>query len=237
MKDAHARWPTKYSQAHSPEAVNAKRLNTVRINMETHKGSRMNNQNNKLTRLLMAIFWTPLFLIGCQTVGRIETTATTEAELKSSQVLPVALTEFSDQVPRDLARDLADIPTIRDATKRVTVTMGDLNNKTTLVSSDEFELVRSRIRNSLLQSQYVRDKIRFVEDPERMRYLRHREMGDNTALPNTQFDPATTFVLNGDFYRIGRGDTNQYYLEFQLVHFQTNEIVFSNRYDVKQVKK
>jgi hypothetical protein len=173
--------------------------------------------------------------VGCETAERIDPSVTTDAELHSSQVLPVALIEFSDWVPQQLAKDLADIPLIRDVQQRVTVLMGDLNNKTGNISSDEFELVRSRIRNSLLQSGYVRDRIKFVESNARMEYLRQNERGLGST-PSPEHDPGTAFALNGDFYRIGRGDTNQYYLEFQLVHFQTNEIVFSKRYDVKQTR-
>ena len=51
------------------------------------------------------------------------------------------------------------------------------------------------------------------------------------------YDPRTTYALNGDFYRIGRGETNQYYMEVQLVHFASNEIVFSDRYDAKHSTK
>lgn len=190
----------------------------------------------ELAGLVCAAFSISLLLIGCEKGGRIDTSVTTEAELESQRVLPVALTEFSDRVPRQLAQDLVRIPLVRDAAGRVAVIMGDLNNKTGIVSSDEFELVRSRIRNSLLQSAFVREKIKFVEDRSRMEYLRRRELGLSSA-PQPSHDPATTFALNGDFYRISRGDTNQYYLEFQLVHFLTNEIVFSKRYDVKQVKQ
>jgi len=197
---------------------------------------RRNLQKSRVFGRVLLLAVTTLGLgAGCETAGRIDPSVTTDAELHSSEVLPVALVEFSDWVPQQLAKDLGDIPLIRDAGQRVTVLMGDLNNKTGNVSSDEFELVRSRIRNSLLQSAYVRDRIKFVESNARMEYLRQRERGLGSA-PSPDHDPGTTFALNGDFYRISRGDTNQYYLEFQLVHFQTNEIVFSKRYDVKQTR-
>jgi hypothetical protein len=48
------------------------------------------------------------------------------------------------------------------------------------------------------------------------------------------YDPAITFALNGDFKRISRGAINQYYMEFMLVHFATNNIVFDQSYDLKQ---
>ena len=57
---------------------------------------------------------------------------------------------------------------------------------------------------------------------------------DEGRLEPAPYDAATTFALNGDFYRIGRHNVNLYYMEFQLVHFGSNEIVFSKRYELKQ---
>lgn len=198
--------------------------------------SHRNRHENRVSGQMFGFVLIVLGLsLGCEKAGRIDPSVTTKAELRSSQVLPVALVEFSDSAAQQLAQDLADIPLIRDADQRATVLMGDLNNKTNNVSSDEFELVRSRIRNSLLQSPYVRDRVKFVESNARMEFLRQQERGLGSA-ESPDHDPANTFALNGDFYRIGRGDVNQYYLEYQLVHFQTNEIVFSKRYDVKQTR-
>ena len=164
--------------------------------------------------------------------GRVDIARTTSAERDSAKVLPAALVEFSDQVAQRVVQDLAGIPEISQAGRPVTVIVGDIMNKTGIVSTNEFELVRSRIRNSLLQSEYARDQLEFVENRARMDSIRRRE----AVRPSEQgaIDPETTFALNGDFYRIGRGSDNQYYMEFQLVHFKTNKIVFSDRYDIKQ---
>jgi hypothetical protein len=174
---------------------------------------------------------------GCAPKGdrgsRVDPGTVTNAERRTAEVLPTDLREFSDQVSQRVAQDIAMIPEIKNAGGRVTVLVGDINNKTGIVSSNDFEYVRSRIRNSLLQSAYVKDRIRFVENRSRMAGLRERELvgpnEKNAEPPN--YDPAMTFALNGDFYRIARGNTNFYYMEFQLVHFKTNEIVFSDRYE------
>jgi len=170
--------------------------------------------------------------------GRVDTGAVTGAESRDPRVFAVTLTEFSDQVSRELVGDLAKTPEIQNLAGRATVVLGDLNNKTGIVTTDEFELVQARIRNNLLQSDYVRDQIRFTADRDRLGALRQREIGD---VPDEQLatglDPASTFVLIGDFYRIGRGRANQYYMEFQLVHFLDNAIVFADRYDAKQVQR
>jgi hypothetical protein len=181
---------------------------------------------------------------GCQSWrgssgNRIEVTETTEAEWDSAKVLPVSLVEFSDQASRAIVQDLVNLPRIRDDAGRVTVILGDINNKTGIVSSTEFEVVTARLRNNLINSDLARPTLRFVERRARMQDLAAREAvaeGEFVADP-PNYDPQTTYALNGDFYRIGRGETNQYYMEVQLVHFGSNEIVFSDRYDSKHSQK
>lgn len=174
-------------------------------------------------------------LVGCpsSSKGRVNVYDTTASETDSPKVFLVALMKFSDEVPGRLIQDLDELPLISDSPERVTVIMGDINNKTQIVSSDEFELVRSRIRNNLLQNKQVRRRIRFVENQKRMGHLRRQEL-KGTDPGDPQHDAENAYVLNGDFYRIQRGRVNQYYMEFLLVHFETNEIVFSGKYDVKQ---
>jgi hypothetical protein len=170
--------------------------------------------------------------------GRVDVSATTDAELRDQRIQPVALIEFSDQVGQKLPQQMARIDAIADLPGRATVIMGDLNNQTGNVSSEEFELLRARVRNNLLHSPVVRDKIKFVEPRGRMIRATERELGTDAAETAVEpYDPASTFVLNGDFYRVGRGDTNLYYMEFHLVHTGSNEIVFAPRYDIKQVSK
>lgn len=184
--------------------------------------------------------------LGCQqsvprgsTSGRIDPSITTDAERSDARILPVGLMEFSDQVAQQLAQDLADLPELGGQGVRATVILGDINNKTQIVASDEFEMARSRIRNSLLSSKYVRGRISWVENRARLASLAAREgVGtvNNPAGPNA-YDPRHTFTLNMDVYRLGRGQNNQvnqYYLEAQIVSFQTNEIIFSDRYEIKQ---
>lgn len=179
-----------------------------------------------------------LLLPGCGNDGRrIGISETTQAELKSEKVLPVALIEFSDQAPRRLIEELASLPIINQTQGQATIILGDINNRTGIVPTTDFELAASRLRNNLINSRIAQDKMKFVERRARMERLAQREQvasGDYLADPE-DYDPATTYALNGDFYRIERGDTNQYYMEFQLVHFGTNQIVFSDRFDVKQI--
>jgi len=194
---------------------------------------------------LMACFGAlTLALAGCvndrgSSGGRIGIHETTEAEWDSSQVQPVSLVEFSDQASRRIVEDLVLLPRLRDEAGRVTVLLGDINNKTGIVSSTEFEVVTARLRNNLINSGAARGTLKFVERRARMQDLAAREAvadGEFVADP-PNYDPQTTYALNGDFYRISRGETHQYYMEVQLVHFASNEIVFSDRYDAKHSTK
>lgn len=171
--------------------------------------------------------------------GRIDVSATTEAELDSAKVLPASLLEFSDQASRRIVQDLIVLPRIRDDAGRVTVILGDINNKTGIVSSSEFEVVTARLRNNLVNSGTAKGTMRFVERRARMIDLAAREgvASEQVLADPPDYDPKTTYALNGDFYRISRGETNQYYMEVQLVHFASNEIVFSDRYDAKHSTK
>jgi hypothetical protein len=199
---------------------------------------KMNVRNAKLAAALLGCV--AMSVGGCvsdrgSSGGRLAVTETTEAEWDSAKVLPVSLMEFSDQASRRIVEDLVILPRIRDDAGRVTVILGDINNKTGIVSSTEFEVVTARLRNNLINSDISRGTLRFVERRARMQDLAAREgvaSGQILADP-PDYDPATTYALNGDFYRIGRGETNQYYMEVQLVHFASNEIVFSDRYDSK----
>lgn len=197
-----------------------------------------------LRMLLSVIVLTaPVAAVGCRSEpgGRIDLSRTTHAERQSGQVLPEALIEFSDQVPQRLVADLGDVPEVRDVEGPVTILVGDINNKTEMVSTSDFEMVASRIRSRLINSDIARDKMRFVERRARMNRIAEREAVGTVETPSgpVNYDPNRTFALNGDFYRVGRSgknDVNQYYMEFQLVSFATNTIVFSDSYDVKQLE-
>ena len=187
---------------------------------------------------LVSLIALTIVVSACKNQGeRIGIGETTDAELNSEEILPTTLVEFSDQVPRRLVERFAELPIINQTQGQATIILGDINNSTDIVSSSDFEMAASRLRNNLINSRIARDKMTFVERRARMQRLAERERvasGDYLADPD-DYDPATTYSLNGDFYRINRGNVNQYYMEFQLVHFGTNQIVFSDRFDVKQV--
>ena len=193
---------------------------------------------HRLTALLLLS--ATLVSLGCSGPrGRVDPYETTRAEKDSEQVLPVALLEFADQVPERLTQDLYDLPMIGETQGRVLVLIGDFNNRTRNVPTSDFELIAQRIRNRLINSENASGKLRFTEKRRRIERLADEEMVQNAdGLPvgAPAYDAATTYILAGDFHRIDRGDTNLYYMQFQLVNAGNNEIVFSDSYEVKQAR-
>jgi hypothetical protein len=192
---------------------------------------------------------TALVAAGCQTEpprgygsGRIDPSITTGAEVNDPRILPTSLNEFADYLSRELAQDLAERPEFAPNGMRSIVLLGDIDNKTQIVSSSEFEYARNKVRANLLQSRFMRSKVMWVENRARMASLANRESvgtANNPAGPEA-YDPASSFALNMNMYRVSRGPgsgtTNQYGLFAQLVNFATNEIIFEKYYEVKQVR-
>ena len=188
-------------------------------------------------------------LAGCSsTPGRRPVGETTDAERRSAQQQPTSLTEFREQVPAELLQQLWELPEISEIPGPVTILMGDINNKTGIVSTNDYEYVTSGIRSRLINSRMAREKLHFVEQRARVERLAERERVATNPPPgasavewngNVYFVPdyaaSRTFALNMDVYRIGRGDTNLYSMEAQLVSLATNRIIFSNEYQMKQV--
>ena len=184
-----------------------------------------------------------IVLAGCQRGhpgGRIDPGVTTEAERtdRAGRILPIALREFSDQAAQQLIQALPDVRHIRDQEDRVTVILGDLNNQTRVVSTNDFETLQRQLRSNLLNARPATDRLTFVERRDRMQRLAERErIADDGFLADPpDYDPRTTYTLNGNFHRVNRGGTNFYYMDFELVHFATNEIVFNTSYEVNQIR-
>lgn len=190
-----------------------------------------------------------VLLAGCgSTPGRVPVGQTTDAERRSAQQQPTSLTEFREQVPAELLQQLWELPEISEIPGPVTILMGDINNKTGIVSTNDYEYVTSGIRSRLINSRMAREKLHFVEQRARVERLAERERVATNPPPGASavewngnvyfvpdYDASRTFALNMDVYRIGRGDTNLYSMEAQLVSLATNRIIFSNEYQMKQV--
>jgi hypothetical protein len=160
-------------------------------------------------------------------------------------VLPASLFEFSDKVAQQLAADMKTVPAL-NTEFRQTVVFGNLVNKTGVVPTSDFEAFRTRIRGSLMQSQNVLKNVRFVENKAGVDANIRRETGRSTDLlgegrrtERAELDPANTYFLDGEMYRVDRGQSsvNLYMLSYTLTNMATGEIIWQNApYEVKQAR-
>lgn len=179
------------------------------------------------------------------TSGRVDPARTTPAEANDPRVQPTALFEFSDQVAQQLAGDLKDVPEL-SGEYRATVVFGDHVNKTGIVSTNDFEAFRTRIRQSLMQSRNVLRSVRFVESKARVDELIRRESSSNRDLlqegtrgERAPLTPDHTYFLNGEMYRVERGGSvvNTYMMSYNLTRMSDGEIIWTNApYEIKQAR-
>ena len=191
-----------------------------------------------------------LLAAGCspprgESTGRVENTDTTKAERSSPQVSITGLTEKADQVAEQLMADLNTIQEL-NGSYRATVVFGDIMNKTGIVPTSDFEAFRTKIRGRLLQSQALRNKVRFVENRAKIEQLRRREGAGGGDLlqqnPGTGVKPLNeeyTYFLNGEMYRVDRGEgqVNLYSMSYNLTGMSSGEIIWTSpSYEIKQVR-
>ena len=129
--------------------------------------------------ILAAAIVLPIGLVGCSQskkyVGRVPVEETTPGEARSPQQLPVTLTEFSQIVPEDILNQLPDMPEISAVDGPVVILMGDVQNKTGVTPTTDYEYVVSGIRSRLINSRIARDKLVFVERRGRIESQAARE--------------------------------------------------------------
>lgn len=201
-------------------------------------------------KALAAVSFTLATLAGCQpppgdTGGRVDVTRTTPAERNDARVNTASLFEFSDQVAQQLAADLSSVPELNDQ-YRATIVFGDIVNKTGIVSTNDFEAFRTRIRGKLMQSRNILKNVQFVENKARADDLIRRETGssgdllqEGTRQERAPLNADYTYFLNGNMYRVERGGSavNTYLMNFELTNMKSGAIIWTNEpYEVKQAR-
>ncbi len=221
---------------------------TVEYLTETHVELRFMNK----IALSVGVLAAGVVLTGCsppkgEGTGRVEPTDTTKAERYSPQLSITGLTEQADQTAELLAADLKSIPELNQGF-RSTVVFGDIVNKTQIVPTSDFEAFRTKIRNRLMQSQMLRNQIRWVENRARVEQLRAREGAGRPqdllqegapAGGVAPLNEAYTYFLNGEMYRVDRGNStiNLYSMSYNLTSMATGEIIWTSpSYEIKQIR-
>ena len=207
------------------------------------------------SRWTMMLMLTALMLgaVGCKGTDsrRVPVGETTRPELDDKRQLPVSLLEFQEAAAADILQALPTVRGISDSPERATILLGDINNKTSSMSTNDYEYVVSGVRSRLIRANASRDKLKFVEARRRVENIASKERVATAPAPQAaqgeeiawgggsyyvpDYDAGSTYGMFLDVYEIRRGKTGLYYIEAQLVSFATNEIVYSYRSETKQV--
>jgi hypothetical protein len=197
-----------------------------------------------VSSLMLAIVWGP----GCSAPkgdsgGRVPIDQMTKGERRTDQMRTADLAEASDGVAQAISADIDRLVEQDFGGYRVTVMVGDIENTSQTMPTQDFEYVRDRIRNKLLSSSHVRDNVKFVDTRRRMERLNEREYGGGQedllqegrgGAPGVErSDPRYTFYLNGTSRGIHRGATHLLTIAFELTRATDGEIVFSQMYEQK----
>ena len=178
-------------------------------------------------------------LCGCQTPpppvgdrgGRMSPYNTTRQDRISTDANAPDLFSFGDTVAESLALEISQIPAINESPTRVVIEFGTINNRTRTPTGD-FELIQRRLRNTLQRSRHLRKYAIFVESRQRMERETRNVMGHVPGQEGpAQYDPSITYVLQGDFHEIRRGESRRYYFDFQLTNLASRVTVFSDSFE------
>jgi PBP1b-binding outer membrane lipoprotein LpoB len=189
-------------------------------------------------------------LVGCaspppgKSRGRVSPGETTDAEIGSGQMYIADLNDASDRIAEALMKDLveelqhSELKGPDGQSYESTLVYGDIANKASRMPTSDYEVVRERIRDTLIGSREFKRHFRVIENYARWDQLKNREIG-NTNDPlqrggkNTgrNVNPDYTYFLNGNAFSIDRGTTKAFYLNFQLMRASDSEIVFSKKYE------
>ena len=211
--------------------------------------------NKMMSRSMMLVLSAALLLgvVGCKGTDsrRVPVGETTRPELDDKRQLPVSLVEFRESASADILQALPTARGISETPERATILLGDINNKTTSMSTNDYEYVVSGIRSNLIRSQAAGNKLKFVETRKRVENIAANERVATAPAPVAaqgeeikwgggsyyvpDYDANSTYGMFMDVYEIRRGKTGLYYIEVQLVSFATNEIIYSFQTETKQV--
>lgn len=187
-------------------------------------------------------------LVGCEAPagksrGRVSPGETTDAEIGSGQMYIADLNDASDRIAESLMKDLGDLAESElkgpeGQSYESTLVYGDISNKASRMPTTDFEVVRERIRDSLIGSREFKRHFRVIENFARWEALKNREIGDTSdplqrgkKTTGRTVNPDYTYFLNGNTFSIDRGTTKAFYLNFQLMRASDSEIVFSKKYE------
>jgi hypothetical protein len=159
----------------------------------------------------------------------------------------VTLLEFTDQVSQALAMRIPTVPDIKNSPTKPVIAVGAITNRTNTPTSD-FAAVRSllftnMVNSTVAQQADILDTLE-VMDEQMARYAqpgaanRMDERGA-TVPTSARYDPRITYILNGEFSEISRGENGRsstYIFNWRLVNLGTSKTVVADSVTAKQTR-
>lgn len=195
-------------------------------------------------------------MVGCQSqaygpsgrqTGHVDPYENVKGTERDRAVSEVTLLEFADQVTQTMSERIPQVADIKNSPNKVVIAVGDIANRTKTPSND-FVAIRSQIFSDLVNSSVanVADILETIEvmDQQMARYAPQagsNRLDERVAPPAgaARYDPRETYILNGDFSEISRGEAGRastYLFNCRLVNLGTSKVVYSDRITVKQVR-
>jgi hypothetical protein len=176
--------------------------------------------------------------------GRVGIHETTAAEASSGKILIGDLASASIQIAEQFVVELNDLVLEEWDGYRVTLIVGDMDNKTTgraRVSTADFEYVQDRILSQLISNKTFRNNVKVTRKSSRIERLKNREGirpgnlldANVTAGSIDRGNEEYVYFLNSDMYTINRGSTSLYFLKFTVDNASDGAIIFAGDYEVK----
>lgn len=190
-------------------------------------------------------------VIGCQSPARPSDRSDPYARpgdgaLNDPAASPRTLIEFTDKVSQALADRIPQSPEITNSPQKVVIAVGAITNRTRTPSTD-FLAIRSKLFTNLFNSEVSRHAV-ILETLETMdeqvnRYaqpggLDRLDEGSGGYATSARYDPAITYILNGEFGEISRdaGRDTTYLFNWRLVNLKTSAVVFAEQVTSTQTR-
>jgi hypothetical protein len=147
---------------------------------------------------------------------------------------------FSDDTATALTKEIPNLPDIKKLDEKGILELGEVENHSKVIPTDEFRLMQSRIENGLMHSADITDVLFPIEDAGAMAKEWERSQGKPTEDPLqetdakkagiSRFDPSKTFVLRGKLFEADRDGKGYFYFTITLVNLESRKLIFTKDY-------
>ncbi len=181
-------------------------------------------------------------LLGCETTPD----APAPAPPPRNVVAPLELTdEFVDAAARDLARRLANVPSVRTAATKVVLAFAPIQNRTTL-SGATLAAAQDRLRNQLtgmdvIQGNFILVGDTYANDEELLRGFQpnpadvYDPLGPGTAGQPADYDPNLLHLLRVSAVEAGSGAQRTVTMSVRLTHPASRRDLLATSLDARLV--